>query len=100
MAEYFEAAAAALKKEEVEESKDVKKEDPEQLEQKMMASMNLPTQFAYGNGRYQDVKLRENCSMFCDLCQVPMRTVQAYEAHVKGKKHLKKLIAIATGLQS
>ena len=95
----FTAAASAVKKEEVKESKDVKKEeeeDPEQTQQKLMGSMNLPTQFAYGNGRYQDVKLRENCSMFCDLCQVQMRTVQAYQAHVIGKRHCKNLIA--TGL--
>ena len=98
----FTAAASTVKKEEVKESKDVKKEeeeDPEQQEQKLMASMNLPTQFAFGNGRYQeDLRLRENCNLFCDLCQVQMRTLQAYNAHVIGKKHRKKLIFTTTGL--
>ena len=99
MDEYFEEDDKdnVTKKEEDEE--DVKKEMKYQLEQelKLMASMNLPTQFVYSNGRFQDVKLKEECTTFCSLCQVKMRNVQAYEAHMKGNKHCKKLIA--TGLQ-
>ena len=103
MGEYFEEdfEEKFVKKEELEESKDVKKEeedDPEQEELKLMASMNLPTQFVNGFGRYQDNKLKEDGGLFCDLCQVEMRTVQAYNAHLTGKKHLKK--NIATRLQS
>ena len=103
MDEYFEEdyEEKFVKKEELEDTKDVKKEpeaDPEQEELKLMASMNLPTQFANGFGRYQDEQLKEDGGLFCDLCQVEMRTVQAYHAHLTGKKHLKK--KIATSLQS
>ena len=98
MGEYFEEdfEDKVVKKEELEDTKDVKKEeedDPEQKELELMASMNLPTQFSNSYGRYQDVKLKEDCPLYCDLCDVEMRTVQAYEAHKTGKKHLKKLIA-------
>ena len=91
----YDSTTAVVKKEELEESKDVKKEL--ELELKKMTSMNLPTQFVYSNGRFEDVKLKEECTTFCSLCQVKMRNVKAYEAHMKGNKHCKKLIA--TGLQ-
>ena len=82
----------AVKKEEVNDKKDVKKELEEQ-ELEMMAKMNLPTQFVYSNGRFEDVKLKEDYKPFCDLCQVEMRNIQAYKAHVAGKKHMKKMIS-------
>ena len=115
MAEYFEEddkdieviydSTTAFKKEEIkQESKSglssVKKEGEasehkeHDKELELMAKMNLPTQFVYSNGRYQDdIRLSENCRRFCSLCQVEMKDDRAYEAHVRGKKHLKKMIA-------
>ena len=74
MAEYFEEDdkdvievlydSTAVKKEELnDDKKDVKKEleDPYQQELEMMAKMNLPTQFVYSNGRFDDVKLKDDC---------------------------------------
>merc|ERR1719219_249691 len=59
-----------------------------------MAKMNLPTAFVYSNGRYQEeVKLTENCGQFCSLCQVELKNVQTYKAHLAGKNHTKKSIA-------
>ena len=100
--EYFEEDYKDKVKKE-EQEKDAKKElEQYQLkqEEELMASKNLPTQFVSGNGRFEDVKLKEECSTFCSLCQVEMRHVRAYDAHMKGKKHRKKMIAVATGLQS
>ena len=101
----YDSTAGAVKKEELnEDKKDVKRElddpDQHQHELEMMAKMNLPTQFVYSNGRFQDVKLKEDYKPFCSLCQVEMRSIQAYNAHVAGKKHLKKMISTSDRLQS
>ena len=106
MGEYFEEDdkdfieiiydSTAVKKEEVKDTKDVKdvKKDLEQQELELMAKMNLPTRFDYSNGRYRDdERLEEDCRQFCSLCQVQLRNVRTYEAHLAGKKHLKKLIS-------
>ena len=106
MGEYFEEDdkdfieiiydSTAVKKEEVKDTKDVKdvKKDLEQQELELMAKMNLPTRFDYSNGRYRDdERLKEDCRQFCSLCQVQLRNVRTYEAHLAGKKHLKKLIS-------
>ena len=106
MGEYFEEDdkdfieiiydSTAIKKEEVKDTKDVKdvKKDLEQQELELMAKMNLPTKFDYSNGRYRDdERLKEDCRQFCSLCQVQLRNVRTYEAHLAGKKHLKKLIS-------
>ena len=99
MEEYFEEDYKdKVKKEEQEEDAKIELEQYQlKQEEELMASKNLPTQFVNSNGRFEGVKLKEECTTFCSLCQVKMRNVQAYEAHMKGNKHCKKLIA--TGLQ-